>query len=279
MNKRKINSELAVALSFLELEPSNAARILERNSPQDVALFIAKVPEKQLKLLLEYMLPHFSSEICMLLEPELISKILLNLDISLIVIILRCMPKERQQKLLQNFPKNIADNCLIFLQYSKNEVGFWMEAVTFTLPENCLVSEAIARLSREKNNIYIENIYVTNAKNNLIGYVTAHQILKMKPSSMISDFLKEVVFVLSGYETLESVENHRGWMLQDSLPIVKNNRLMGILRHIDLRNVLDNYIIDAELDKKDKSHNEIYDVYSKTITALIGTFDELLRNK
>ena len=272
-----VDNRIDLALSFLQSHPAAAAEILEQQSMQDVAIFLHDVPHTCAAHVLERMLPQYTARLCKYLDPEIAAGFLSAMEISLATVVLRHADETIRQSLLDRLSEKTAIACRLLLNYAEDQVGAWMAVHVTTLPEDCSAGHALERIAEDKDALDIDTVYVVDREGNLHGLIHVSRLLRAAPETPISALMLKNPEVISGRSSLTSAANHRGWTTVDMLPVInRNHRLVGALRHTDLRKGLEQVATRIEMPHGSDPISTIMEVYGGSWLALFSTVGGLM---
>jgi len=271
------DKKIDLALAFLHSHPPSAAEILEQQPMQDVAAFLHDVPHTYAAPVLESMLPQYTARLCKHLEPEIAAGFLSRMEISRATVVLRHADESVQQSLLDLLPEKTAIACKLLLNYAEDQVGAWMLVHTATLPDDCTAGSALQRLVAFEDDEGSEAVYVVDREGNLHGLVYVSKLLRSTPETPITALMQKSPDAISGRTSLTSAANLIGWTSVDMLPVIsRNRRLVGVLRHVDLRKGLEQVTAHIGMPYGSDSLSTIFEVYGGSWFALFSCAGELM---
>lgn len=272
-----INKKIDLALAFLESQPAVAAEVLERQPVETVAVFFNQIPHTYIAPVLVKMLPQYAARLCLLLDVELSVGFLSKIEVSMAAAILRHSKPEVRKKILSLLPDKTKIACKLLLSYSEDSVGAWMVAHIATLPNDCTVGDALKRLAEQEASMDADAIYVVNRERQLQGWVKAVMLLRANPEASIASVMQQKPGMLQARASLFSVNNHDGWLLHDTLPVVnRNNQLVGMLRYVDLRKGLEHIDTAIEAVNGDEHVSNIFKLYGESLLVLFNVMGEMV---
>jgi len=266
-----------LALAFLHSHPPSAAKILEQQPMVDVAAFLHHVPYTYAAPVLERMLPQYTARLCRHLEPTIAAGFLSRMEISLATVVLRHADKSVRQSLLALLPEKTAIACKLLLNYAEDQVGAWMSVHVAMLPVDSTVKNALERLATDAEFVDGDAVYVVDREGNLHGLLHVSRLLRAAPEISITALMQKNSFVIAGRTSLTSAENHAGWTSTDTLPVInRNHRLIGALRHADLRKGIEQAATHIKPTHGSDPLNTIFEVYGGSWLALFSTVGGLI---
>ncbi len=270
----------ALALAFLQSQPSSAAGVLEQQPIEHVASFLKDVPFKQAAIVLQKMLPQYTARLCSHLDPAIAAAFLSEMEISQIAAVFRHSQNEVRIQVLEQLPERIKLVCNILLSYPETAVGAWMVTNVITIPSDCHVEEAIARLSFLENMISLDTIYIVNRQQKIEGAVNTTHLLKSAAHKSIKSIMETEPVAISARTSLSSVANDSIWQQIECAAVVnKDRQIIGAFRHLDLRRGLQEISNTISEPRGNDPITGILDVYGSCLLALFNTVSESLNVK
>jgi len=265
----------------LKSQPASAAAVLEQQPIEYVAAFLRDTPHTYAVEVLKNMLPQYIATVCKQLEPATCASFLSLMDISLVATVMRHFENGLGNEVLELLPKRSKIACKILLQYNEELVGAWMVANVLKLPNDCTVKEACIRISSGQDMVDTEAVHVVDRERQLQGVVNVANLLRVAPDTQITLVMKKNPDAISGRTALISALNHPVWAKRDTVAVInRNNQMVGILRHVDLRKGLD-AISNTVITKPNGSDplTGILEVYGNSLLALFNTVGESAKTK
>ncbi len=272
--------QVDLALAFVQSQPGAAATILEQQPLEQVADFLSNVPHTYGATALEKILPQYSARLCKILQPNIAAALLSEMNVSLVAAIMRHCPGELSSQLLDLLPEKTRLACWLLLTYSEDAVGAWMTANISTLPDDCKVADALARVSAEHGMVNYAATLVVDRDRHLKGLVQLPALMRAPPTAAVTAVMDKLLDSLSARTALGAAANHPLWVDRDSIPVTnRNQQLVGLLRHVDLRRGLAQ--TSTSIDKTDGTDpiTGIYETYGKSLLALFDTVTDLTRTR
>lgn len=268
MSRNKID----LALAFLQSHPADAASILEQQPIELVADFIRELPHTYAAVVLEKMLPQYIAKLCKIL-PFVVSEAFLSvLPVGLVAAVLRHCKKDLRSQLIEVLPKKTKIATQLLLKYSETSVGAWMIPNAPVLPDDCTVEQARARIVPESGFLGVNAIQVVTRDRKLCGQVDIIKLFSSSPMLSIKSIMRENSVPIAGRVSLTAALRNPIWKHNDTVPVDNmSGELIGILRHMDLRNGLD------RLSKNDDNQTGagpimgISEVYGPSLLEIFST--------
>ncbi len=221
------NQELSFA--FVENHPVDAARVLERIAPQNVAALLADMPARLAAPVLRAMLPLHAARCLENLDDQSVPVLLHAMGPQSGVAVLHYMAESRRNDLIVQLPTAQAMAFRLLLGYPEDTVGAWMDPRVLALPANTTV-EAVLRRLREADEDCSAGIFVVGTDQSLQGHVDLPELLRATADTAIYRIMHQVTYTLPARATIRAVEEHAGWDDHQSLPVVeRDDRFVGAL--------------------------------------------------
>lgn len=270
------DNKIVLALAFLQSQPGAAATILEQLPLEQVAIFLNHVPHTHGAAVLGKMLPQYTARLCRMLEPTVAAGMLSEINLSLVAAILRHCDSELSQTLLELLPEKTKLACRFLLNYSEDSVGAWMMANISTLPDDCSVEEARTRIAAEQGTIEFGATLVIDRDRFIKGVVNLPALLRSPSNASITVVVHKNNDSLSARMALNAAANHPFWANRDVIPVTnRNNQLVGILRHLDLRRGLEQLSTTIVQPEGADPITGIYETYGNSMLALFETLTDM----
>ncbi len=276
MDEEKID----LALAFLQSQPAAAAAILEQQPLEQVAAFLAALPHTYGALVLTRMLPQYGARLCRSLQPSAAAGMLSQMDISLVAAVMRQCDDELAERLLELLPDKTRLACRLLLNYSEDAVGAWMHANVSTLPLDCSVEEALQRIGQEQQALDVGFSLVVDRERFLHGTVTPTALMRAPPSTPVSSVMTRGNAAIAARTALKTALDNPLWAERDAIAVVNRmQKLVGVLRHVDLRNGLQQISISIQKPRGGDPVTGIFEVYGNSLLALFSTVNDITRDR
>jgi len=265
-----------LALAFLQSQPSAAAAILEQQPVEQVAEFLSSLPHTYGALVLEKMLPQYTARLCRHLKPTIAAGMLSAMDISMIAAVMRHCRNNQCRQLLDLLPDKTGLATRLLLNYTEDAVGAWMHANVSTLPDDCSVEDAISRIREEQLAVDIGVSLVVNRNRNLQGRVTLSALLRAPGKAALTAIMVKDSRSISARTALKSARDNPLWHEQDSIVVTnRNQKLVGVLRHADLRKGLEQISTSIVQPQGVDTLTGIFEAYANSLLVLFATLGDI----
>jgi len=247
-----------ITLHFIDQRPKEAARVLEKLSPEITASLLEHIPISSGIKFFEKLLPEYSAQCLKKLSPDLAAAYLKEFSSASCLPLIRLISKKYKEAFFAHLPEDQAQKLANQLTYPKNTVGAIMNADPIEIPNNLTIGEARKYLRRMAKKI--ESIgFVKDEENSLCGLVYLANFAISKDSLPIQKLTLDDAPKISDKLTLKKANKLPDWNRFEILPVVdKGGKLIGSLRKNQLNHAL------FQIEDKKKNHNKI----SKTLKSI-----------
>ncbi len=224
-----------LSLAFLENRPRAAAALLQDFTPEYCVEFLEQMPVEIIIPVIDGMASWPAARTLSLLPVDITADVLRGLPDAESETLLRLMSNEQRNAVMAHLPAATAQGFANKLAYPISTVGAWMDTAVpcFTLDSS--VDHCLDLVKRQQTHLG-GIVTVVNENRNLVGVVEVEKLLTSDGQEPLARLLKTQVQPLSARATLWEVEQHEGWTLFPSLPVVdRNNNVLGALTHSALR--------------------------------------------
>lgn len=227
--------------------------LLEEEMPQDVALLLEELPDKDMPLVFRLLSKELAADTFVEMSSES-QEMLLNVfsDTELKAIfdemflddtvdIIEEMPASVVKRIINQSDAETRNLINEILQYPKDSAGTIMTVEYVSLKKNWTVQQCFDRIRKtalDKETIY--NCYVTDEKRHLTGRVTVKELLLHDYDVKISDIMETDVLSVETTDDKEFVAQQISKYDLNAMPVVdKENRIVGIITVDDVLDVIE----------------------------------------
>jgi magnesium transporter len=146
---------------------------------------------------------------------------------------------EPLKKYLNLLQKDHRKNVISLLHFDPKSAGGIMNSEVLTLPKNINIKNSISLLQRLKpQKKHLQQIYVTDPENKLVGYINVDELLLNKPDTTIGNILHKPVLVIDVNEDQEEVAQQMRHYSLLSAPVVdKQHHFLGLISADEIFNI------------------------------------------
>ena len=231
---------------------ANLKPILSEMKPIDIAELINNVDEEKVAVVFRVLPKTLASDVFVELDndaQQIVIKAFTDTELSHII---NDMFLDDTADIIEEMPSNIARRILKvskkenreiinkLLGFPKDSAGSIMTPECITLRETMTVNDALSKIRKQaldKETIY--TCYVTDDNKQLLGTVSARDILIHSPDEIIGDFMQDNFIFASATTDREEVAHLLSNYNLVAIPIVdKENRILGIVTIDDAIDVI-----------------------------------------
>ena len=231
---------------------ANLKPILSEMKPIDIAELINNVDEEKVAVVFRVLPKTLASDVFVELDndaQQIVIKAFTDTELSHII---NDMFLDDTADIIEEMPSNIARRILKvskkenreiinkLLGFPKDSAGSIMTPECITLRETMTVNDALSKIRKQaldKETIY--TCYVTDDNKQLLGTVSARDILIHSPDEIIGDFMQDNFIFASATTDREEVAHLLSKYNLLAIPIVdKENRILGIVTIDDAIDVI-----------------------------------------
>lgn len=261
------NHELGV--QFAESHPEDAARVLERAAPQEVAAFLAQIPTAAAAETTRQMNIPLAAAALSALETTEAARIVQSLPPYHAVHLLRHLDPDTAQALLGAIEEKAAMSLRRLLRYREGSAGALADPQVLTLPSDISAGEAQKHLRRLAGEV-LYNIYVTDRDHHLVGVLTIRALLLARPKQKVDSIMERQLIRLPAALDLASVAGNPAWLQFDTLPVVdKADVFLGVIRHKTIRQLAEARVGAPGIGDGIDVALRIADMYWKSVSTLV----------
>lgn len=247
-----------ISLHFIDQRPKEAARVLEKLSPEITASLLELIPISSGIKFFEKLLPEYAAQCLKKLPPTLAAAYLKEFSSASCLPLIRLISQKYKEAFLAHLPEDQAQKLAHQLTYPSNLVGAIMNADPIKIPSDLTIGEARKYMRRMAKKI--ESIgFAIDEENTLCGLVYLANFAISKDSLPLQKLILDDFPKLSDRLTLKKAKRLPDWNRFGILPVVDNNgKLIGSLSENQLNHAL--------FQKEDEKNNN--DKIFKTIKSV-----------
>jgi magnesium transporter len=230
----------------------NLTKVLGKSHPADIAELFSHLSLKEQQILFNLIVDTETAASVLseldystgahLLEQighETITEVLQEMPYDDAVEIIRNMPEEIAEEILSTMQDEHSDEIEQLLQYEEDTAGGIMSTEIFSLRENTTAQEAIDALQKASDVEMVFYVYVTDARNHLVGVLSLRQLLTVPRTTRLKDIMTTEVISVRTDKDQEEVAHLVAKYNILAIPVVDQwNKLVGIITVDDIIDVL-----------------------------------------
>ena len=231
---------------------SGIKELLKDMEPMDISLVLQEFPKK-IAILFRILPKDLAAEVFVEMDTDFQETLLSSFTDTELKEVLDEIYIDDTVDIIEEMPANVVKRILLIsdaesrkaindiLNYPDDSAGSIMTTEYVKLDEDITVADALKRIRRtgiDKETIY--TCYVTNPNRQLLGYVTAKQLLLSDEEMIISEIMDTNIIYVNTHEDKEVVAKEMSKYDLLALPVVdKENRLVGIVTVDDAIDVIE----------------------------------------
>jgi magnesium transporter len=231
--------------SYLQEQPVEACRVLERLSTDDAAAILLQQPVSLLVQVLEKLTPGYAEAVIKQLPSNTLAELFSLLSINTSVTLLSRLGGEQRQALLEQLSAPVRGELSALLEYPEGTAGRQMNPRVAVFNSRSTVGEAIRHL-KEYGLQSARKLYLVNDELQLQSQVDAHKLLFAKADATLAALSRPVPQVIKDLDSKEEVIDKLETAHTDALPVVNADlQVVGVIEGIG---VIDAVRDDIALD-------------------------------
>lgn len=265
-----MNAHARLGAAFLRDHPAAAARVLEDFPSESVALLLADANPVTAEHIIKHFTPGFAASCLVDLDTAAAGKLFARFLPDFQIMLLRQLERDKRESLLNTLQPDLAASIRRLLPYPDGTAGALMEAPLSSVPEELSVRNALKRIKRIRNGMKFYT-YVINAKGQLTGVLTLHELINAPQSSSVSQVMHHHVTSLSSTQSMRTVFNSPYWQEFHALPVTdENNVLLGVIRQKSVRRFQEQSLQGGAVSGGLGTFMAVSEIFSITAAQLLG---------
>ncbi|MCA9473418.1 MAG: magnesium transporter [Nitrospirales bacterium] len=225
---------LSMHEAFISQYPEEAARVFESYPVEEILEILHEVSGRDIAKTVAAMTPAIAAEVLAAMPADMLQKALPEMDIAVVATLLRRLPEQQQQLVLDTVPESLSSEIRIFLDYPEDSVGLLMDPRFFALPQDLNIDEAIHQVrSRAPRDLH--EIYIIDRDQTLTGILPLRDLFLAPQYERLQSLMKQELPTIHPLESQEQVvEVFDQWKVL-TIPVTDlNGRLLGVIRNRDI---------------------------------------------
>ncbi len=226
-----MSDSLNFSLHYLTNHVDEAARILEKISPEDTATYLEELGPQAAQKVTEALLPWYRARCLAEMESDVAVQHLDMLSSFRASRVLRLVESSLRRTMLGGLSAKKRKKLLRQMEFPLNTVGGWMDAFVPTLPDSATVGEALGYTRQMGEQQPMHHLFVIRRDGHYVGGVAIGKLIYESENRLMKEILDPHLQELPAQATLVSVRFHPAWNHSNALPVVNNERqIEGLLR-------------------------------------------------
>jgi magnesium transporter len=219
---------------LIEDHPDDAAQLLERLPPAEVAEVLSRHPITLTAPVWERLAPDIGWRAIDSLEDARVTEVLRHMSTPRVAAMLRMADAQSREARLAHLPTTSADELRAILSYPADSAGALMDPRVLLLRPDTTVHEALSRI-RALRRRGVRMLFVVNAENRLEGQVDIQDIATASGTTHLEEIQRPVRALVPAVAPREEVVNLLDRYRLTDLPVVDaEERLVGVVRYRNL---------------------------------------------
>ena len=263
---------LGLVHCFIRDHASEAARVLEKRSLDELTSFFTDTPAELTALLFDAMEAGSAAGCLERMEAALAAAALAELPLERAALLMRRVKPEAREAVLPLLPAEPGRHLELLLRYREDSAGALTEPRGFTLPPDVSVAEALLRV--QANPDYASYyLYVVERDQTLVGVLSLRELLAGQAEDSVTALMHRDVMCLRMDDSLASVLVHPAWLDFHVLPVLDESALFaGTLRHKTLRRLARRLESGGQIGQAGSDLGELYRIgLAALVKSAIGT--------
>ena len=240
MKQGLTNAIHALQRDLVEDYPDDAVRLLERQSPDEVAEILSRFTAPETAAVWEGLSPDISMHALESMDKARVAQVLRNINPTRSAAMLAMRDEKTRESFLSLLPETEAQELRSILVYPPDSAGALMDPRVMLLRGDTTVREALARI-RSSRRRATRRLLVVDSMNRLEGQVDIQDVATASATTRLEEIQRPVRAVVNAVapreEVVEIIEQYK---LTD-LPVVDvDGRLIGVVRYRNLMAAAEN---------------------------------------
>lgn len=227
--------EKAIADAFASSRPSDAARVLEALSEDEVRELVDQSEIRAAAAVVEAMTPLAAARCLSLASAPHVVEIVSVLPLDRAGDLLRRLGNEKRAEILSRLPKERKAPLEKLLSFPEHTAGAMMEPRVESFPETMTVEATLHQVRRPGTELRYY-LYIVNDDLVLTGVASLRDLVSAPLDANLRSIMKRPVQTLSARAGKSATLEHPGWRRYPVLPVVDEaGRLVGVFRYETFR--------------------------------------------
>jgi magnesium transporter len=273
-----------------EKKLSEVKTVLKVMNEYDIANLIQELPEDKLIQAFRLLPKNMASDVFVNMEDDVQKRLITSLTSQEQAFIIEDMFTDDAADLFDEMPASIVSKLLSgvsketrttinrLLKYPDNSAGSLMATEYVHLKKDSTVEEAAIRIKKSKDEaVTYDTFYVTDNERNILGYVTAKDLLISEPETKVADIMRECEHTITTLMDQEEVASVFKDYDYSTMPVVDlENRLVGVITIDDIVDIMEEETTEdmekmAAITPSDKPYMKtgVFETWKKRIPWLL----------
>ena len=224
-----MDTNMQIAVSFLETHPLDAVRVLEQLDVHNAASFLKEAPLALNAEIFGLMDADLAARCMVLMDTDRLVSLVERLPLEIACTILRKLDSSVREAILAGLSDDVSVPLKRALIYPDGTAGSLMNPQVLTLPGDIQVEDALKRLKQQERGS-LEGILVVDRNHILSGTLEVSDLLFADSQAIVSTLMRTDVPRLSAKADRLKILSDPGWLTFHTLPVVGDKGvLLGTL--------------------------------------------------
>ena len=224
-----------LAHTFISSHPLDAARLLDRAEPQQVADILASLPARLAASVYQLLAPPSAAACSMTMSDDDFARIVEEIPLDVAGVALRRIDSTRREAVLERLREPRREHVRSSLNYGPNTAAALADPLALALSDDITVDEAQRQLRDSEHHLFY-HVFVVGRDRTLHGTLAIPDVVRARPQQMLRDVMQRDPVALHAHMDLATVAAHPAWREADALPVVDAARkFIGAIRHRMIR--------------------------------------------
>lgn len=224
-----------LARAFIASHPLDAARLLDRAEPLQVADILVSLPAGLAASVYQLLAPPTAAGCSMALSDDELARIVEAVPLDVAGVAMRRIEVSRREVVLDRLHEPRREQVRTILSYRSDTAAALADPLALALPDDITVDEAQRTLRDSEHHLFY-HVFVVGRDRTLHGTLAIPDIVRARPQQMLRDVMQRDPVALHANMDLATVAAHPAWREADALPVVDAARkFIGAIRHRMIR--------------------------------------------
>ena len=223
---------LPLARQFFESDPARAAQSLDFMAHDEAITVLEVLPHPLSAQAFRHLQAGQAARLLEKISPELFQAVVERLDSQQCAAILLSLPQASRQKLIDSLPDKEKREIQEVLTYPEDSAGRLMTTEFLALRKDTTAGEALERIRvQAARKAPASYGYVVDEENHLLGVANLYDLIVADPKTNVSTVMRRNVFAVNAFMSREEVTAELSQRKYFAVPVVDHeNRLLGIVK-------------------------------------------------
>ncbi len=228
----KTSPLLQFVQGFVDRDAAAAARRLEAMPEEDAVAIVRALPQRSTSQIIPHLQISFAASLLKAAEPEDLEPVVRAIDPERAAAIFMHLPEDARERLAPHLPDVVRRHVRDLLAYPEDSVARVMSPQFTSFNKSLAVRDVIKKLrAQAKNQPPASYAYVVDDDGRLLGVMNMHDLLLARPESTLDRVMRQDVYVLTAFTTIEDAARELAKRRYFAVPVVDSEkRILGIVK-------------------------------------------------